>query len=390
MAKLFIRESSTGDKIPFLRGVLVESLVRAGLSFQDAYLVAQSIRGNLEGNVEITTDTLRERASAEVLRRFGPILAKSYELGSSRERQIMVQTSGDEVPFSAGILSRSLQACAISRVDALETAKQVHESLQKEAAGVIDHVSLKEVVYEQLKGCCSKEAADRYLSWRRFKESGLPLILLIGGITGAGKSTLTTELAYQLNIVRTQSTDMMREIVRCYLPAAQIPTLSYSSFEAWRGLVENAKSVSKLKHTEEIVRGFLSQFKIVKHGLEATVYRAVKENHDLIVDGIHVLPSELELDIARDQAIVIPLMLVVPRKKTLWKRFKQREREQPERGSSRYLKQLDQIWMLQSWLVRKAEKHDIPLIFNVDIDEALHDILMHINDTITRHFTTRL
>ena len=195
MAKLFIRDSSTGDKIPFLRGVLVESLVRAGLSFQDAYVVAQSIRGNLENNVEITTDTLKERASAEVLQRFGPSLAKAYELGSSRERQIMVQTSGEQVPFSAGILSHSLQASAVSRVDALETARLVHESLQKEAVWDVDQDTLKEVVYEQLKAVCSKELADRYLAWRRFKESGLPLILLIGGITGAGKSILTTELA---------------------------------------------------------------------------------------------------------------------------------------------------------------------------------------------------
>jgi len=389
VAKLFIRESSTGDKIPFLRGVLVESLVRAGLSFQDAYRVAQSIRGNLENNVEITTDTLRERASAEVLRRFGPILAKSYELGSSRERQIMVQTSSDEVPFSAGILSRSLQAGAISRVDALETAKQVHESLQKEAAVIIDYVTLKEVVYEQLKECCSKEAADRYLSCRRFKESGLPLILLIGGITGAGKSTLTTELAYRLNIVRTQSTDMMREIVRCYLPAAEVPTLSYSSFEAWRGLAENVESVREL-NPAQVIHGFLSQFKVIKSGLEATIQRAVKENHDLIVDGIHVLPSKLELNVARDQAVVIPLMLAVSRKKTLGKRLKQRGREQPERGSSGYLKQLDQIWMLQSWLVKEAEKHKIRLISNVDIEEAMGEILMHINDTIMRHFPARL
>ncbi len=389
MAKLFIIESSTGERIPFLRGVLVESLVRAGLSFQDAYLVAQSIRGNLENNTEISTDILRERVSAEVRERFGSSLAKSYELGSSRDRQIMVQTSTDEVPFSAGILSRSLQACAIHRMDALETAKRVHESLQKRDTTVIDHVALRKIVYERLKEHCSQSVAERFLSWRRFKESDLPLIVLVGGITGTGKSTLTTELAYQLNIVRTQSTDMVREIVRCYLPPTKIPTLSYSSFEAWRGLTEDGESAHE-SDDKEVIRGFLSQFKVVKQGLEATIHRAVKENHDLIVDGVHVLPSKLELDITRDQAIVIPLMLVVPHKKTLRKRLKHREREQPERASSRYLKQLDQIWILQSYLVSEAEEHKIPLIINREIEEALEEILMHISNTITRHFPANL
>ena len=82
-------------------------------------------------------------------------------------------------------------------------------------------------------------------------------------------------------------------------------------------------------------------------------------------------------------------MLVVPRKKTLRKRLKYREREQPERGSSRYLKQLEQIWMLQSYLVREAEEHKIPLIFNIDIEEALDEILMHISEIIIQHFPAR-
>jgi len=397
LSKLFIIESATGERIPFLRGVLVESLVRAGLSFQDAYLVAQSIRSNLENytpnntlnqtesGAEITTDILKDQVSAEVHQRFGASLAKSYQLGSTQERQIMVRISNDEIPFSVGILSRSLQACAIHRTQALETAKQVQESLQKGTTTVIDHVTLRQVVYQHLKDNCSQSAAERFISWRKFKESGLSLIVLVGGITGTGKSTLTAELAYQLNIVRTQSTDMMREIVRCYLPPTEIPTLSYSSFEAWRGLSEEGKTSPECSN-EEVIRGFLSQYKVVKHGLEATIYRAVKENHDLIIDGVHVLPSKLKLDIAQDQAIVIPLMLAVPHKKTLKKRLKYREKEQPERPSSRYLKQLEQIWLLQSYLVKEAEDYQIPLIVNSEIEKALDEILLHINNTISQHF----
>lgn len=365
--------------------MLVESLVRAGLSFQDAYLVAQSVRDKLENNTEITTDTLKEQVSTEVWERFGAVLAKSYDLGSSRERQIMVQTSTDEVPFSAGILSRSLQACTIDRAEALETAKRVHESLLKGELTLIDHIALRKIVYEHLKEHCSQSSADRFLSWRRFKESSLPLIVLVGGITGTGKSTLTSELAYRLNIIRTQSTDMMREIVRCYLPPAEIPTLSYSSFEAWKGLSDAAQTATECRDAE-VIRGFLSQCEIVKQGLEATIYRAVKENHDLIIDGVHVLPTKLELNITSDQAIVIPLMLAVPHKKTLRKRLKHREKEQPERASSRYLKQLDQIWTLQSYLVMEAEEHRIPLIVNGDLEKALDEILMHVSNTISRHF----
>lgn len=385
VAKLFITEGTSGEKIPFLRGVLVESLARAGLSFQDAYLLAQDVRDSLANKSEITIETLKQQVSEELRERFGASLAKSYELGTSQERQIMVRTENEQVPFSAGILSRSLQACAIDRTDALETAKQIHEYLRRGDSSIIDHIDLRQIIHEQLKEHCSKSAAKRFLSWERFRDSGLPLIVLVGGITGTGKSTLTTELAYQLNIVRTQSTDMMREIVRCYFPPKKIPTLSYSSFEAWRGL-KKEDDPSSDADDEEVIRGFLSQFEIVQRGLEATINRAVKETHDLIVDGVHVLPSKLELDFTKDQAIVIPLMLVVPNKKTLTKRLKRRAKEQPERASSRYLEQIEKIWTLQSYLVAEAEEHKIPMILNVDAEEALQELLGHISKTITQHF----
>ncbi len=385
MAKKLVIKTNTGERIPFLRGVLVESLARSGLSFHDAYLVAQSIRGGLGDDVEISADALKDRVASEVRKRFGETLATAYERGSAVQRQIMVRYAGEDAPFSAGLLSRSLQACAIRRDNALETAKRVQDHLRKMGEADIEHLALRQVVYEHLQQHCSQSAADRYLCWQLFRDSGLPLILLIGGITGTGKSTLTTELAYRLNIVRTQSTDMMREIVRSYLPRKKVPTLAYSSFEAWRGLTKRGAPGND-PDNDALVLGFLSQFSAVKKGLEATIYRAVKEGQDLIVDGVHVLPSRLELDIATDQAIVIPLMLVVPKRKTLAKRLKNRARDQPERPASRYIQGLDEIWALQSYLVSEAEEHDVALIVNSDIDEALHALLMQISDTIARRF----
>lgn len=388
MAKLFVIERDSNERNPFLRGVLVESLVRAGLGFQDAYEVAQTVREGLADNAEVASDELKRRVASELGNRFGPVLANAYELGASRERQIIVRTPTDESPFSVGILSRSLQACVVDRAAAQETARQVQETLQQQGTTVIDHGDLRKIVYDHMRVQCSPAAADRFLSWRRFRESGLPLIVLVGGITGTGKSTLTTELAYQLNVVRTQSTDMMREIVRCYLPPEAIPTLSYSSFEAWRGLSEDETGTTD--DDSRVIRGFLSQFAVVKDGLEATIHRAVKENHDLIVDGVHVLPWKLDLEISGDRAMVVSVMLVVPHKKMLGKRLKQRQTEQPVRDSSRYLKRLDQIWALQSYLVMEAEERKIPLIFNLEIEEALNEILLHINKAITRLFPPEL
>jgi 2-phosphoglycerate kinase len=94
-----------------------------------------------------------------------------------------------------------------------------------------------------------------------------------------------------LDIVRTQSTDMMREIIRCYLVPHVAPTLGYSSFDAWRGLPQVEGSAASAQ--DPVIAGFLAQFGTVRVALEATIVRAVKERTDLIVDGVHVMPTYL-------------------------------------------------------------------------------------------------
>jgi 2-phosphoglycerate kinase len=135
-----------------------------------------------------------------------------------------------------------------------------------------------------------------------------------------------------------------------------------------------------------VIDGFLAQFEAVRQGLVATVNRAVKENQDMIVDGVHVLPNRLKFDIPRELAIVIPLMLVVTNKKTLGKRLKLRAKEQPGRASTRYLKRLDQIWQLQSFLIAEAERQGIPLISNDSMEKTLEEVLLIISHSLSGHF----
>lgn len=375
MARFFVVEESSGERMPFLRGILVQSLVATGLPFQDAYSFSQTIRKEL-GSVEaIGSDELRVRVIQGLARHFGPEVAQAYERGPQAEQQILVRLVTGEQPFSVGLLTQKLQACAISRQEAWEVAQQVRKVLQKEGYGEIDHLALRRVIYRVLLEYCSTEVANRYLSWRQFRYSGKPLILLIGGATGTGKSTVATELAALLGVVRTQSTDMMREIIRCYLRSEEAVTLSYSSFEAWRSQPAQDADDSG-EGNAPLIEGFLAQFQTIKQGLEATLQRAVKERQDLIVDGVHVVPSQLDLAQAAQEALVVPVMLVVSTRDRLIKRFAERGRTQPARGgASRYVQNLDAIWELQSYLLGEADKAGVPLILNLSVEECVREIL---------------
>ncbi len=384
--KTFVVTSSAGQRVPFLRGILVQSLVAVGLGFEDAYATAQSVRDTLGAVDEIGSLALRELVADRLQARFGSALRQAYEAGPEQGGEITVRTPSRAGPFSVGILSRYLEGCAIEREQALEGARTVHEILHRQPVSVVDSKALQRIVFETLKQKCCVEAADRFLSRRRFESSGLPLIILVGGTSGTGKSTVTAELAYLLDIVRTQSTDMMREIIRCYLAPHVVPTLGFSSAEAWRGLPEVEPVMGGWVTENPVVAGFLSQFGTVKGALEATIARAVKEGIDLIVDGVHVLPGKLDLDEARKKAVVVPLMLAVTNIDRLALQLKRRGREQPERGDSRRHNHLEAIWNLQSYMLDQAEKDAIPVIANWGLEETVRRVLAEVMACIVERF----
>jgi len=236
VAKVDVIKEPEGGRVPFLRGILVQSLLSAGLTFKDAYDTAQAVRKGLASDTVITTAALRIRVAKQLEKDFGPALRHDYESETKRQQRIIVRSDKGDSPFSAGILTHSLEACVIDRKPAIKVALRVQEAMQQRGQSEIDPRALGRLIYQSLKEYCSNEATNNYLSRRQFKTSGKSLIILVGGATGTGKSTVCSELAHRLNVVRTQSTDMMRGIIRSYLAPRVVSTLGFSSFDAWRGL----------------------------------------------------------------------------------------------------------------------------------------------------------
>jgi 2-phosphoglycerate kinase len=385
MAKITVQKAGEDERSPFLRGILVQSLVSAGLPFAEAYELAQSIRNRLQDVQEISTTALRQQVTDLLEARYGKEICNAYQTKRQQGQGIIVHTPTRSAPFSAGILSHSLEACGISPDAALQGARKVYERLRQTGHREIDHKALRRLIYRCLQEHCSTEMAERYLSWRRFENSGDALIVLVGGTTGSGKSTVSADLAYRMNISRRQSTDMMREIIRAYLSPQVVPTLGYSSFEAWRGLPGSIEGQS-LEIENLVIAGFLSQFAAMKLALEATINRAIKERHHLIVEGVHVVPTELNLEIRGGRAIVVPMTLATMKKSLLRKQLKRRNRESGSQSRLRHLEKINDIWELQSWLLSEADKAGIPIIQNWLIEETVTEALEHVTKIIMKHY----
>ena len=160
MAKIVVIKAPEGDRVPFLRGILVQSLLSAGLSFQDAYATAQAVREGLENREEITTTELKTHVALQLEERFDRVTRLNYETSPAREQKVLVLTRKRRSPFSVGILTRSLEACVIDNASAHEVALRVQQAVQEGGEYEIDSSSLRRLIHQSLQRFCSMDAAD--------------------------------------------------------------------------------------------------------------------------------------------------------------------------------------------------------------------------------------
>ncbi len=385
MAKIVVAYPSNGDKMPFLKGILVRSLVGIGIPFDGAFDLAQTIREKIKHQSKINNSELQKVVSSAVAKHFGCKLQMAYDDRHQPKSDIIVHTPSRSASFSVGILSHSLEACAINPKLALIGASKVRAAIRKTGHKEIDHKSLRKLIYRCLRDHCSEKAADKYLAWRRFQNSDTPLILMLGGATGTGKSTIATELAYRLDIARTQSTDMMREVIRSYLAEQVTPTLQYSSFEAWRGLPAFSYA-SKKSGQHKVINGFLAQLSAMQPAINTTINRTLQEHESLILEGVHVVPSEIDLCNAEKEAVCVQIMLATLDKKSLKKQLKKRIRDQSKHRNADHVEFIDEIWELQSWLLEAADNEGMSIIPNVNVEDSIREILEITSQVILKRF----
>ena len=389
MAKIVIVDSEQGTKTPFLRGILTSSLLEAGLSFEEAYKLASTIRHKFADRTKITTREMREMVVRELIQRDDVDALDNYTGATQSTRIIQIRDKkGDLSPFSPVRHRQSLESSGLSTEKSSLVSQLVMKTL-KESQRPEYHVDeIGRTTYTLLDKELGQEAAERYLVWIDYTRSGRPLILLLGGATGCGKSTVATEVAHRLGIIRTQSTDMLREVMRMMIPERLLPTLHTSSFNAWRklpGLDESKPSV------ELIIMGYKHQAEMVSVPCEAVIQRALREKVSLILEGIHISPPLLQRISGRRDAVIVPIMLAVLKPDQLRNQLEGRGVVAPDRESSQYLANFNHIWELQSYLLSEADNSgSMDIIANDDKDQTTERVMRSINDVLTKDFNARV
>nr|AIE99363.1 hypothetical protein [uncultured marine group II/III euryarchaeote KM3_109_G01] len=189
------------------------------------------------------------------------------------------------------------------------------------------------------------------------EQSRPPRLMLIAGATGVGKSTLGNQILGEFEFSRHVGTDTVREILRSFEGPDENPVLHRSSFS-------HGKS-------KDPINDWLDTCEVLDSGIRSVISRSRREGVDLLLEGVHIVPSRGLLEEWRESGgVAVGLVLHVDHEETHQNRIKAREKN-TFRGADRYLAAFDRIREIQRGIKERGNISDWKAIDTHLIQEPL-------------------
>jgi 2-phosphoglycerate kinase len=272
------------------------------------------------------------------------------------------------LPYSKGLMASQVMVTGLSAYRAYEVAETIESRLLDEGKLSISSQELNRIALETLWELAGERYATNFTRWRDVQGLDVPLVILIGGAVGVGKSTIATHLAHRLGIVRVVATDgSIREVMRAMLSSELMPSLHVSSFQADKAVREPTR------RSDALVAGFREQTQAVSVGIEAMIQRSVTEGTSIVIEGVHVVPGFFDVAAFQDRLVAVPLIFEVEDEAKHLNHFA--VRETGVRPAERYAKNFENIRKLQRYVKSQALSHGVPIIPNHSFDQAISAVL---------------
>jgi len=269
---------------------------------------------------------------------------------------------------------QSLYPTGLEPDQALEVVMTIERMLRSRAEREVTRDALRALVNQVLERDHGPALARNYRVWRAFQNQDVkPLILLLGGTSGVGKSSLAIEVARRLSIARVLSTDAIRDVMRVMISDDLVPTLHVSSFEAHQRLV-----TAVLPGLDPIVEGFLEQSRTIAVGVRAVIERSILEGTSTVIDGVSLVPGLYDLAGWRDRAHVVLMLAADEDLDSLRAHIVARAHGRGARASERYLRSFDEIVRIQGALLERARAWGVEVIDVRELEDAVRHVVSHV------------
>jgi 2-phosphoglycerate kinase len=290
--------------------------------------------------------------------------------------ELVVVRSEYGLPYSKGLMAQSITATGLPPERSFALARMIEQRLVERNQADVSVEELREVAEDVLVLEEGEEVRTRFRQWWRLGSLDRPLVVLLGGVTGVGKSTIATLLANRLGITRVIATDQVRQVVRAFFSHDFMPAVHHSSFDVAQ---ETSLGDGDADRTGT-VEGFLQQVEDIAPGIDALIERAVWEGSRIVIEGVHLLPDVPSLSL-RERAITVQALLAVRDEQAHRAHFYMRGLQAP-RPPERYLQAFDRIRALQDYLVERADAAGIPTIDEGGVEPTLKRVMGLVLDAV--------
>ena len=187
-------------------------------------------------------------------------------------------------------------------------------------------------------------------------------MILLGGASGTGKTTIANVLVRELGLSHHLSTGFIRAAITHLLPEAEARLLQKHTYDAYEALTGPAAT-----DRSPLLEGAIRQSVLLKPAIESCIKRAVREGIGIVLEGSHFLPGVLE---PASLGANLLCVLDVPDREALKLRalspnhFRRRLSEA----------QLARLVQLQEGILDLAQVHQQPVVINDDLPKAVDQI----------------
>ncbi|RIK09368.1 MAG: hypothetical protein DCC49_06635 [Acidobacteria bacterium] len=296
----------------------------------------------------------------------------------TRRAPILVSSDNHELPYSKGVMAAEITATGLSPSRAYEVAEAIEEHLIATERRQLTADALAELATGVIESEVGERYARNFTRWRALGAIDRPLVILIGGTTGVGKSTIATQIASRLGITRVIPTDAIREVMRGMFTTELMPSLHTSSFEAERLVVQPLP-----KSADKVIIGYREQARAVCVGVDSLISRAINEGTDLIIEGAHACPGYFK-EPSPQEAVFVPIVISIGDETLHRSHFAFRSREARDRPQGRYLKYFANIRRIQKYIRKSASSNGVPIVESFELDRTVSECIDLVLDRVAQ------